>query len=131
LRKEIQGIMDLENLWMNSMRWCNKYCKCHQMPQRSLFLFGYQFPLCARCTGIAIGHIMAFLLSPFITIKYSISVLTLPLIIDGTIQYLTTYESTNLKRVVSGLLYGFAFTSLMIHSIKSIISSLKCVSTLE
>ena len=71
------------------------------------------------------GHIMAFLLSPFITIKYSISVLTLPLIIDGTIQYLTTYESTNLKRVVSGLLYGFAFTSLMIHSIKSIISSLK------
>lgn len=117
--------MDAEYLWMKSMKWCKKYCKCHQLPQRSFFLYGYQFPLCARCTGIAIGHIAAFVLSPFITIKYSISVLTLPLIIDGTTQYLTTYESSNLKRIVSGLLYGFAFTSLMIHSTKLMVSSIR------
>ena len=113
--------MNAEHLWIKSMQWCKKYCSCHQLPERSFFLGGYQFPLCARCTGIAIGHIVAFIFSPFVTIKYSISVLTIPLIIDGTIQYFSAYESTNLKRIISGFLYGFAFTSLMVHSIKSTI----------
>ena len=116
--------MDADCLWIKSMSWCKKYCSCHQLPERSFFFKGYQFPLCARCTGIAAGHIMAFILSPFITIKYSISVLTIPLMIDGTIQFFTTYESNNLKRVVSGFLYGFSFTSIMIHSIKLIISKM-------
>lgn len=117
--------MNAEYIWIKSMKWCKKYCSCHQLPERSFFFKGYQFPLCARCTGIAIGHVVAFIISPFITIKYSISILTFPLIIDGTIQYFSKYESTNFKRILSGFLYGFAFTSIMLHSIRLIVSSFK------
>ena len=115
--------MDAEYIWIKSMNWCKKYCNCHQLPERSFFFKEYQFPLCARCTGIAVGHIIAFILSPFIKIKYSVSILTIPLIIDGLIQYFTTYESTNVKRVISGFLYGFAFTSLMLRFVKLIIGT--------
>ena len=117
--------MDAEYIWIKSMKWCKKYCSCHQLPERSFFFKGYQLPLCARCTGIAAGHIAAFIASPFITVKYSASVLMLPLMIDGTAQYFSTYESTNLKRLLSGFLYGFAFTSLIIRTVRLFASLLK------
>jgi uncharacterized membrane protein len=31
---------------------------CHQIPERSPYLFGIQFPLCWRCTGIAAGALL-------------------------------------------------------------------------
>ncbi|MGI6363253.1 MAG: DUF2085 domain-containing protein [Bacillota bacterium] len=31
---------------------------CHQLPERSLFLFGWQMPVCARCQGILTGQIV-------------------------------------------------------------------------
>ena len=106
--------------WIWWMEFSKKYCHCHQMPERSFFIKGYQFPLCARCTGIAIGHFFAFIIAPFHTFKLSIVVLALPLALDGTIQYFTPYESSNTKRVISGFLYGFAFTSIMCLCIKRI-----------
>lgn len=100
------------------MELCSKYCNCHQKPERSFFIGEYQFPLCARCTGIALGHVLALLTSPFHSSGYSIAVLMAPLAIDGTIQYFTDYESTNFKRVITGVLYGFAFTSIVFHAIR-------------
>ena len=32
---------------------------CHQMPERSFFINGFQFPVCARCTGVIISAIIA------------------------------------------------------------------------
>lgn len=32
----------------------------------------------------------------------------LPMIIDGTVQMLTSYESNNIKRFVTGFLFGYA-----------------------
>ena len=114
-----------EKLWMKSMEWCQKYCNCHQIPTRSFFFKGYQFPLCARCTGIALGHIAAFIIAPFYTFKYTVSVLMIPLVLDGTIQYFTPYESNNVKRVISGILYGFSFTSTCLHIIKTVLKHTK------
>lgn len=42
--------------------------------------------------------------------------LMLPLIADGFIQLKTSYESTNLRRVVTGFLFGFALCALFIIS---------------
>lgn len=32
---------------------------CHQLPERSFFYNGKQFPVCARCTGAIVGQIIA------------------------------------------------------------------------
>ena len=42
--------------------------------------------------------------------------LMIPLVMDGIIQLRTSYESTNLRRVLTGLLYGYSLTSLFIIS---------------
>ncbi|MBR1735701.1 MAG: DUF2085 domain-containing protein, partial [Firmicutes bacterium] len=39
----------------------------------------------------------------------------LPLIIDGTVQKATSYESTNIKRLITGILCGMGFIFLLIH----------------
>lgn len=104
-------------LWIKSMEFFKKYCGCHQIPQRSFFLKDYQFPLCARCTGIALGHIAAFVIAPFHRFRYTVLVLTIPMAIDGTVQYFSTYRSNNTKRAVTGFLYGFAFMSAVLHTI--------------
>ena len=108
-----------DELWIKSMEWCKKYCSCHQMPERSFFFRGYQFPLCARCTGIALGHLLAFLFAPFHPFRQKISILMIPLAVDGTVQYFSKYESNNKKRFISGFLYGFAFTSTVLYYVKS------------
>lgn len=119
LREKVQGMnLNKDLLWIKSMEWCKKHCGCHQMPERSFFLGDYQFPLCARCTGIALGHIAAIAAAPLYSFKYVISLLMLPLAVDGTVQYFTSYRSNNLKRVVSGFFYGFAFTSLIFRTMK-------------
>lgn len=107
------------------MEWFQKYCGCHQMPERSFFFKGYQLPLCARCIGIALGHILAYIMAPFYIFKYNILVLIIPMAIDGTIQYFSSYRSNNCKRIVTGLLYGFAFTSAMIRTVYLTIRYLK------
>lgn len=51
----------------------------------------------------------------FISIKSGISILLMiPMILDGFIQISTKYESSNFKRFVTGLLFGYALMSLMI-----------------
>ena len=39
----------------------------------------------------------------------------LPMLIDGFVQLLTKYTSTNLRRVITGFLFGIAFDSLLLH----------------
>ena len=110
-----------DDIWMRSMELCSKYCNCHQKPERSFFVGGYQFPLCARCTGIALGYIAALITMPFYSFGYLITLLLFPLAVDGTVQYFTAYESTNRKRIITGFLYGFAFTSTVFRMMKTMI----------
>jgi len=113
-----------DRLWLSSMRLCRKYCGCHQMEARSFTVRGYQFPLCARCTGIAIGHIIGLILGCAADVSLWIALLMLPLALDGGIQYLTAYESNNRRRLVTGILYGAAFMSLCVRLLQWIITYL-------
>lgn len=44
-------------------------------------------------------------------------IIMLPLIFDGFLQGLTSYESNNLKRIVTGILFGYGIMSLFFYSI--------------
>lgn len=87
---------------------------CHQIDGRS-FHFGIRkFPLCARCTGIYIGFfvgmitIWLFVFPPLLSLF-----LILLMIVDGYIQLKTRYESTNVRRFITGFLFGVATVSLL------------------
>lgn len=83
---------------------------CHQLPERSFFYRGRQFPICARCTGILLGYIIGVL----IALKYHhiplgvLILLLVPLGIDGIAQYLGFWESTNIRRLFTGIAAGIA-----------------------
>lgn len=85
-------------------------CGCHAMPERSFHFHGNPFPICARCTGELIGILAGI---P-ITCIYGIpdfqiaALMMLPLIVDGTLQRLTSYESNNIRRLITGILFGIA-----------------------
>lgn len=88
---------------------------CHQMPERSFFVRGYQFPLCARCTGLMLGYIVAIATWHFIDVLPTYSVLMcFPLILDGTTQYIHLRESNQILRFTTGVLCGIGSVRLEI-----------------
>lgn len=83
---------------------------CHRLPERSFFFKGKQFPICARCTGILIGYfigIIYILFNKNLNIIIELSFM-IPLLIDGTGQYLGYFESTNIRRLITGTLAGIS-----------------------
>lgn len=94
-------------------------CGCHAMPERSFHFHGKPFPICARCTGELIGILLGI---PIVYIfgipQFELVILMmLPLIIDGMLQRLTSYESRNIRRLITGILFGIAliFAFLYFH----------------
>lgn len=88
---------------------------CHRRPDRSFFYKGKQFPVCARCTGTAIG----FLSLPLFALKlltfgwWSFLLMLLPAYIDGSSQAMGWRESNNWLRLFTGILLGVAQMSLV------------------
>lgn len=81
---------------------------CHQLPERSFFLFGHQLCVCARCTGIYFGVLLGGIFArkesphPLVLVAALI-----PMALDGGSQLLFR-ESTNLLRLGTGLIAGVA-----------------------
>jgi uncharacterized membrane protein len=98
------------------------------MPERSFFIRGYQLPLCARCTGIVIGHVLGIIASIFRRVPFTCLFAALPLMIDGTVQKFTSYESTNRRRLITGILYGFGMMSAFIRGIREVIRRVREIS---
>jgi len=112
--------------------------QCHQKSYRTFYINGNQMPVCARDVaiyiGLSIGLFAAMLISyttsptktflnlfplrfrNFVKKRIGrklffflfIALMFLPLIIDGSAQLLTSYEGSNLMRVLTGLPTGFA-----------------------
>ena len=103
------------------------HATCHQLPDRSLFLFGYEMAVCSRCFAIyasfLAGGLMFYFLrnkmKPFSIIYYII--LCIPMAIDGFSQLfgvpiprgvgpgwqlIWTELSNNGLRVITGAIFG-------------------------
>lgn len=103
-----------KQLNVNLMQQFN-FTFCHRMPERSFFWKGKQFPVCARCTGIHIGYITfpLFMFSIFELNLLWTMVLIIPTYIDGLVQAYLNIESTNTRRLITGLMSGIGMMSLV------------------
>lgn len=96
---------------------------CHRKPERSFFIKGHQFPVCARCTGFYISLILYFIYTYYSFVDYNFTLLTLaailliPATIDGLTQFLEYRESNNTLRFITGLLGGLGL-GILIKALK-------------
>ena len=101
-------------------KWLPVFFACHCRPERSFFFRGRQFPVCARCTGIMTGMLLFALSCWWFRPPFRAAlILIIPLIADGTIQKKTSYESTNIRRLITGTLFGYSICWLAIEFLLS------------
>ncbi len=84
----------------------------HQKAERSFFINENQMPFCARCTAIWLGFAIGIGLMVFYVIElngkflFALLISLVPIGVDGVGQLLGFWESTNILRVITGLLIG-------------------------
>jgi len=99
-----------------------KIVPCHRLPERSFFYKGKQFPVCARCTGVFLGRLLALALYWFLKPVWWVVVLcALVMFVDWFIQHIELLESTNVRRLITGILGGYAVLSVEIHVVVVVI----------
>lgn len=115
----------MSGLWqsvLETIRIIGNHCGCHQMPERSFFYKGKQFPVCARCTGVIIGQSIALLIGIFKDIPFRRSILCLAIMgSDWGLQEIRIKESTNFRRLITGFLGGFGFYSILVGILKNVL----------
>lgn len=96
-------------------KWLPLIFGCHCRSDRSFFFRGKQFPICARCTGLGIGFLCSVIGLWFFRLSVFWGViLMLPMIIDGTLQKKTDYESNNLLRLITGILFAYGLMDFVV-----------------
>lgn len=84
---------------------------CHQRPEKTFFISGNRFLVCARCTGIYFGALVISLLSIFFFRKISFGIKLLyvsmvPMLADVVMTTLGIYSYVKLISFVTGLFFG-------------------------
>ena len=99
---------------LDRIKWFGRAPICNCRPDRGIWLKGFCFPLCVRCTAI----IGTFLLFKFgFHTRFPIiacAILALPCAIDGVLQYFFAVESNAFRRVLTGFLFGIGIAGLKI-----------------
>jgi uncharacterized membrane protein len=112
-------------LWRKFMT-LGEHTGCHQLPERSFFINGYQLPVCARCTGVILGYLAALPGIWYNKINSSFSVFgCLIMLTDWGLQALTIRPSTNKRRLITGILGGYGIMTLQLALLKKIIKLLQ------
>jgi uncharacterized membrane protein len=93
---------------------------CHQLPERSLWIFGAPMGLCSRCVAIYLSFSIVTLIianKNDLTIYWKVGLLLLlPIIFDGLTQMLGIRMSSNTIRIITGVLGGIGL-ALVLKSI--------------
>ncbi len=106
-----------DRIWLRAMEIGGK-TGCHQMPERSFFIKGRQFPVCARCAGVYFGWLISIaLIFAYRPRLYIIAAFCLCMFIDWFLQKKNILESNNVRRFITGILGGYALMSLYIEII--------------
>ncbi len=109
-------------LWMYLMDLAYRRWGCHQLAERSFFFYGYQFPICARCTGVLIGYIISLFI--FSEINYfSCTICASVMLLDWSLQNFNIKQSTNNRRLITGILGGMGCMSILLKVILLLIQN--------
>lgn len=95
-----------DRIWLKAME-IGERCGCHQLPERSFFIGGYQFPVCARCTGVLAGYIFGMIWGVKHKIPMKAALVSCGITLaDWSLQRMDILKSTNRRRLVTGFLGG-------------------------
>jgi len=102
-----------DKIWIVLMKLFSN--TCHQKANRSFFLYNYQFPICARCTGLLLGYFLGIIILFFINEISLYLSLTFSIImfIDWFIQYKGIKTSNNYRRLFTGSLCGIGVIGIL------------------
>lgn len=109
--------------WISLMEYGHRI-GCHQMPERSFFYKGYQFPVCARCTGVILGEIITIILLILnVRLKIVTAVILLSIMgFDWFIQFINLLQSNNIRRLITGVCGGIGLTYIYYYLIMYLIN---------
>ncbi|HEY6803457.1 MAG TPA: DUF2085 domain-containing protein [Pyrinomonadaceae bacterium] len=87
---------------------------CHQLPERSFFIAGHKFAVCARCSGLYGGFALLLLLYPLIRPLRStelpvpkwLFLAAAPMAVDFSLTFFGIWENTHSSRLFTGVLLG-------------------------
>jgi uncharacterized membrane protein len=87
---------------------------CHQIPERSFFIAGHPFAVCARCFGLYAGFTLATIVYPLVcSLKRTdapprkwLFVAAAPLVIDYALGVFGIWNNTHSSRFITGALLG-------------------------
>lgn len=89
---------------------------CNGLPERAMHIGDFCFPLCYRCMFI----VMMFFMILFIAYVYHKKVnlffavcMLVPMVIDGCLQTFMGVESTNIRRAITGALFGIGLGTIV------------------
>ena len=104
------------------------YCFCHQIAERSPQFEGEIFPVCFRCAGIYLGIFASytnyFLSKKIVNLPHSLkeiillSILMLPILIDGLGNLFSIWQSAPIIRSITGLFAGIFLSIILIPFFK-------------
>ena len=87
---------------------------CHQMPERSFYIFGHKMCLCQRCMAIygtifALGLLYGLMRGQVRPLRWRwMFVLWVPMALDGFTQLFGWRESNPELRLITGILFGLS-----------------------
>lgn len=111
--------------WMRLMLFGEKL-GCHQKPERSFFIRGYQLPICARCSGVFIGYLIALPLYLRLSFSFIVALAGCGvMLLDWGIQAMMHKESTNIRRLITGIFGGYGIMSIQIKLVDIILRSIR------
>ena len=96
---------------------------CHQLPERSFYLWTHQMPVCARCTGLYLGAAVAAMAAGTIQpdpaadtrrARVTLLVAALPTIATLAYEWATGDMPANAVRAAAGLPLGAAVAWLIV-----------------
>lgn len=87
---------------------------CHQLPERSFYVAGHVFAVCARCTGLYTGLAAGVLLFPLVRrlrrtdapARLWLLIAAVPTVLDFSLGFLGIWSNTHLSRFITGALLG-------------------------